>query len=407
MAKRLIITEDDKTYIKKLYGLINEQVVSIPDNILEYTPEQWATWHQQTIEDGFLKGTLSEKTVKNRLKTEKEIENLRLIDGIRSIVKPEEDKLVLQSMQRFIRNPYRDDSSKWESVIMAFDVFQNLANQVYEKWNESYEKDMVLSLTEKTIQQEGTSVGGTVVFEVDWNPDSKLQLYVNNLWDVGPAFTESFNSRVLSRITKMKEDYPSVQISLISLSIETSASRYRNTGQAAGLTFQQLSYNRNNSAKDYIINSLKENGVTETDTVTPTQNYLAPKSETNPRGNGDGTTGPNPPEPNAYVDGGNVKMNTTPTQPRNQFGEPHPTPEEYDQYKYLKVKIKLSATLPRPVVEIITKNIFEYTLKIGGDKIIPPPPIKIKRPNEKPKFKFLRKIADTWGINHKDCAAYD
>jgi hypothetical protein len=398
MAKRLIITEDDKTYIKKLYGLINEQVVSIPDNILEYTPEQWATWHQQTIEDGFLKGTLR-KPVKNRLKTDKEIENLFLIDGIRSIVRPEEDKKVLQSMERFIRNPYRDDSSKWESVVMAFDVFQNMANQVYEKWNDSYEKDMVLSLTEKNIQEEGTPVGGTVEFVVDWNPDSKLQLYVNNLWDVGPAFTESFNSRVLSRITKMKEDYPSVQISLISLSIETSASRYRNTGQAAGLTFQELSGYRNNSAKEYIINSLQEYGVKGVNDVTVEQKYLGV--------NEDGTTGPNPPEPNAYVDGGNVKMNTTPTQPRNQFGEPHPTPEEYDQYKYLKVKIKLSATSPNPVAVIITKKIFEYTLVIAGDKIIPPPPIKIKRPNEKPKFKFLRKIADTWGINHKDCAAYD
>jgi hypothetical protein len=284
---------------------------------------------------------------------------------------------------------------------MAFDVFQNLANQVYEKWNDSYEKDMVLSLAEKTIQQEGTPVGGTVEFEVDWNPDSKLQLYLNNLWDVGPVFKDSFNSRVLSRITKMKEDYPSVQISLISLSIETSASRYRNTGQASGLTFQELSGYRNNSAKEYIINSLKSENydVKGVDDITVEQKYLGV--------NEDGTTGPNPPEPNAFVDGGNVKMNTTPTQPRNQFGEPHPTPEEYDQYKYLKVKIKLSATLPNPVAEIITKKIFEYTLKIGGDKIIPPPPIKIKRPNEKPKFKFLKKIVDTWGINPEKCAAYD
>jgi len=397
MAKRLIITEDDKTYIKKLYGLINEQVVRIPENILESTPEQWATWHQQKIEDGFLKGTLK-KTVKHRITGQ---EGLLLYNGIDSIIKPEEDKPILQSMVRFIRNPYRDDSSKWESVIMAFDVFQNLANQVYEKWNDSYEKDMVLSLAEKTIQQEGTPVGGTVEFEVDWNPDSKLQLYLNNLWDVGPVFKDSFNSRVLSRITKMKEDYPSVQISLISLSIETSASRYRNTGQASGLTFQELSGYRNNSAKEYIINSLKSENydVKGVDDITVEQKYLGV--------NEDGTTGPNPPEPNAFVDGGNVKMNTTPTQPRNQFGEPHPTPEEYDQYKYLKVKIKLSATLPNPVAEIITKKIFEYTLKIGGDKIIPPPPIKIKRPNEKPKFKFLKKIVDTWGINPEKCAAYD
>jgi hypothetical protein len=166
------------------------------------------------------------------------------------------------------------------------------------------------------------------------------------------------------------------------------------------LSFQELSGYRNNSAKDYILATLQENGVTNIDSVTPTQQYLG--------GNGDGTTGPNPPEPNAYVDGGNVKMNTTPTEPRNQFGEPLATPEEYNQYKYLRVTIRLGATLPEQEPEQEEITVFSYNLVIDGTIIPPPQPVKRPKPKGKtPSMNFRDKIASLLQIDPEKCAAYD
>ena len=393
---KFIITEEDKKHIKQLYGLISEQVAQIPNDILEYTPEQWKAWYDQNIDEGFIKGALR-KPVEDRRTGDK---RLPLADGIRSITKTNEDRANFNKLLRFINTPSVESTSRMEMVISAFEVAQNIADEVYSQWNDSLKKNMVLTITEKTEMTAGETVGGNVEFPIDWNPDANVQLYVNNQWEVSPEFINSFNQNVVSKITTLKERFPQIEISLLSLDVQTSASRYRNTGQASELSFQELSGYRNNSAKDYIIATLQENGVAGTDAVTPTQQYLG--------GNGDGTTGPNPPEPNAYVDGGNVKMNTTPTEPRNQFGEPHSTPEEYNQYKYLKVSIKLKATLPQPSPEQEGVTVFKYELIIDG-KIIPSPqPVKRPKPKGKSSSMNLRdKIAQLLQIDPEKCAAYD
>lgn len=393
---KFIITEEDKKHIKQLYGLITEQVVQIPSDVLEYTPEQWKSWYDQNIDKEFLKGTLR-KTVKNRIPGKPD---LLLSDGIRSITKTPDDRANFNELLRFINTSTLSSGTKRDMVVSAFEVAQNIADEVYGKWEESLKKNMVLTITKKTEMTAGETVGGNVEFPIDWNPDANVQLYVNNQWEVSPEFINSFNQNVVSKITTLKERFPQIEISLLSLDVQTSASRYRNTGQAAELSFQELSGYRNNSAKDYIIATLQENGVAGTDVVTPTQQYLG--------SNGDGTTGPNPPEPNAYVDGGNVKMNTTPTEPRNQFGEPHSTPEEYNQYKYLKVSIKLKATLPQPLPEQEGFTVFKYELIIDG-KIIPSPqPVKRPKPKGKSISMNLRdKIAQLLQIDPEKCAAYD
>jgi len=100
-------------------------------------------------------------------------------------------------------------------------------------------------------------------------------------------------------------------------------------------------------------------------------------------------------------------MNTTSTEPRNQFGEPHATPEEYNQYKYLKVKIVLAATIETEETTQSPVEVFNYSLDIDG-KIIPPP-TPVKRPKPKGKsssFNFRDKLAGFLSINPKLCAAY-
>lgn len=398
---KFIITEEDKKHIKQLYGLITEQTnvsnVSIPDNILEYPYDEWVKWFDQNIKT--FNATTLRTPVKNRIPGNPD---LLLSDGIRSITKTPDDRSNFNRLLKKFNTPLSTSATitERESLISAFELAQNLVNEVYSQWDDSLKKNMVLTITETTETIIGESIGGTVEFPIEWNPDTNIQLYVNNEWNLSPESIESYNQNVLSKINIVKEQFPNAIISLKSLDIQTSASRYRNTGQSSDLSFQELSGYRNNSAKDYIIESLKENGVTETDTVTPTQEYLG--------GNGDGTTGPNPPEPNAYVDGGNVKMNTTPTEPRNQFGEPQTTPEEYNQYKYLKVKIVLAATLETEETTQTTAEVFNYSLDIDG-KIIPPP-TPVKRPKPKGKsssFNFRDKLARFLSINPKLCAAYN
>jgi hypothetical protein len=393
---KFIITEEDKKHIKQLYGLITEQVVQIPNDILEYTPEQWKAWYDQNIDEGFIKGTLR-KPVEDRRTGDK---RLPLADGIRSITKTNEDRANFNKLLRFINTPSVASTSRMEMVVSAFEVAQNIADEVYSQWNDSLKKRMMLTITEKTETVAGETVGGTIEFPIGWNPDANVQLYDNNLWEVSTVFKDSFKENISDKIDLLKQTYPDIQISLLSLDVQTSASRYRNTGQAADFSFQELSLNRNDSAKNEILAKLEEKGVTNIGAVTPTQQYLG--------GNGDGTTGPNPPEPNAYVDSGNVKMNTTPTEPRNQFGEPHSTTEEYNQYKYLKVSIKLKATLPQPLPEQESVTVFKYELVID-DKIIPSPqPVKRPKPKGKSSSMNLRdKIAQLLQIDPEKCAAYD
>lgn len=392
---KFIITEEEKRNIKKLYGLLSEQVIPIPNNILEYTPEQWSAWFDENIKQGFVSGTLR-KMVDNRIGEGQ----LLLSDGIRSITKTPEDRARFNKMLRSFNTDIFGTVTQREATISAFEVAQNLANEVLDKWDESLKKNMVLTITEKTETVDGETIGGTVEFPIDWNPDTNIQLYVNNQWEVSPEFIDSFKQNVIDKINLLKQTYPDIQISLLSLDVQTSASRYRNTGQAAELSFQELSGYRNNSAKDYILTTLQENGVTNIDAVTPTQEYLG--------GNGDGTTGPNPPEPNAYVDGGNVKMNTTPTEPRNQFGEPLSTPEEYDQYKYLRVTIRLSATLPNEQTTQESITVFSYELVIDGSKLEIIPPVKRPKPKgDIPSINLRNIISRVFGVRPERCAAYN
>jgi len=294
-----------------------------------------------------------------------------------------------------------------ELINYYLNTANNLIDDFKNTWNleESKGKELKVVFTEKSIDLNKVSEPQEtekIKFEVDWNPDTNIDLYVNNEWDVTQNFENLFNERVIKPMVEIRKKYPNIQFNLLELSVETSASRYRNTGRAQNLTFTQLSGYRNNSAKDYIIASLNDAGVKETDTVTPKQTYLG--------SNGDGTTGPNPPEPNQYVDGGQVPMTQKPTEPRNQFGEPHQTPEEYDKYKYLRVKIVLVADFgeSNPEESKITIFEYDYNIEYGDRQKITIKTIKKRRPPFKfPPFELIKGLSRIFKISPEKCAAYD
>jgi outer membrane protein OmpA-like peptidoglycan-associated protein len=166
---------------------------------------------------------------------------------------------------------------------------------------------------------------------------------------------EEFKAKIKGYLTSIIQRYNKKPIS--TLSIETSASRYRNTGEAANLSFLELSQQRAEAAKNSFMEIANSLGF---DTKN-TQVTINDKGK-----NGDGSSGPNPPEPNPYVDGGDVKMNTTPTKQRNEFGEPLSGPEDYEQFKYCVVKF----TIPPDEVDIPgTAGIWEVSFFFYSPKV--------------------------------------
>lgn len=122
---------------------------------------------------------------------------------------------------------------------------------------------------------------------------------------------------------------------LTSIEIYTSCSRFRNSGEAAGLTFAQLSANRNTAAKDFIIKKLAELGVlVDSDTVI---------TQSTEGKNGDGSSGPNPPAPLAMTKSGKEADVIKTEDNRDDFGTPIADKTKYDQYKYCIAGLEIVA----------------------------------------------------------------
>ena len=175
-----------------------------------------------------------------------------------------------------------------------------------------------------------------------------------------------------------------------SIDLYSSASRFRNGGNAVNLSFLELSTNRLNTAKSIIFNKLSAIGV---------GSDASTKITLNPDGsNGDGTSGPNPPLQYKYVPKGNVKM--TPfcesnvqeckiggkVVKRNELGQPHANKADYDKYKYVRGTVvivfnDLLEKIPNITPPDEKKKEFEPTV----DEIETPfYPVYFFRPGKKP-----------------------
>jgi hypothetical protein len=320
------------------------------------------------------------------------------------------DTTQAQEFNRLLRDIERgpNEDVTQENINYYSSVVYELINKFIETWKNTLNTGQQINVnfykTKSNLPETETSIPKGYRIELDWNPQTNVDLYVNNKWELKTPFKDEFKNKILIPISAATDTYPGIQFRLLELRVETSASRYRNTGEAQDLTFAQLSGYRNSETTNFIKESLTAFGVKGIDNNKITQNYLAPKSETNPRGNGDGSSGPNPPEPNQYVDGGQVPMSQKPTEPRNQFGDPHQTPEEYDQYKFLRVKILLDANLTQVDPAKKTNTIVDYKWDIGyGTQP------KITTTTVKPKMKIPKLTLDLsrlLKIKPEKCAAY-
>lgn len=197
-------------------------------------------------------------------------------------------------------------------------------------------------------------------------------VFVDNKSDITPSIQSKIDELVnnIKSTLDLMNTNPDQKITLKvnSFSIGASASRFRNTEEAADLTWAELSSLRSEKVKIEIYRKLEELGViTSNGTI-----------EVKGGWNGDGTSGPNPglnPEGKQYAiskDGTYDNYYRTVTKEiRNQYGKPHNTKEEYDKYKWIMVSITLVGVIEQKPNPEEGKIYFkEYTLEISPKKDI-------------------------------------
>jgi hypothetical protein len=206
----------------------------------------------------------------------------------------------------------------------------------------------------------------------------------NNSWRLKPAgeneFYQTFVEPYKTALDNLRQTYPNAGICIQSISLESSASRFRNQGEAKDLSFEKLSEARAATVENFLMKNyenLKGGWCTGKRNTT-----INAKGQ-----NGDGTSGPNPPKGYSFLPKGvdynfnnfvtpNTPQATTLEKKRNEFGTPEPADKggakAYEKYRYV-----------RPTVKI---QIF-YDVDAPGDRDVTlpdsTPPEKITNPSQK------------------------
>ena len=450
MSKKLIITEEEKKSILQMYGVLSEdlfckrdvkttpQTLGIPNvtdvDILSLYEEDKVEQTKLKEYAKFIKSTYPYKLYMNLEETCRQKNAIYVKAGqsatklgLRNIIFKSLDENSSKTYNNWVKVaddvPYDGDATLQH---YAYTVpFVNFIYDFVEAWNspESEKNALIVTVTEENkptenIPKEDTIVdGGGVIVEL---PELKVQgdVFVDNKYDVTEKVITEFQNQILNLIQEYQKSIRGIQISLVSMYVETSASRFRNTEEAVNMSFLQLAEARSNTTATYISDKLKEIGVVDVDKAPKTLNFKAEKSDVNPNGNGDGTSGPNPPEGFNFIPVGNFNMKT-PGKNRKEAGEPLKSKEEYEQFKFIKVIIKIDAKIP-PNSEIdIPKEAepknwqsFAYEIKVGTFQrrrphidIPSPGPKRISGPKKKGWIgRFF-----AWFFRKKKgkCAAYD
>jgi hypothetical protein len=232
--------------------------------------------------------------------------------------------------------PKEDTSSRetWETILQKEQIFA--ANTIeYTRKNTWIEvitfRDKIDSEEDKDKPLEELNDG----MEITINKENLTDFYfVNNLSELTDEGKRDITTNMIQPFVEGKGNRDAC-IDL--LQVDSSASRYRNTESAKDKSFLQLSTERNNAVKTYILEQLNTNGFNKWCKVS--ENIIQ-----NPKGsNGDGTSGPNAPSPTPFIIKGQEKMEppSSDESKRNEFGEPHPRPEDYDKYKYSIPRVRV------------------------------------------------------------------
>jgi hypothetical protein len=178
--------------------------------------------------------------------------------------------------------------------------------------------------------------------------DVTSDYFRDNHYDITPQgindIEENYIKPILQSLRGSGTDVP-VKACLKYLKISTSSSRFRNTGGAANLTYLQLSERRSKAIEDYVMKRLKDIGV-ESWCDSDGKSIIDSRG-----GNGDGTTGPNPPVKYGISQSGKNSDYKYDETIRNEFGTPLRDKSAYDVFKYNKLSIGVIFTQNVPPIK--------------------------------------------------------
>lgn len=146
---------------------------------------------------------------------------------------------------------------------------------------------------------------------------------------------------IINKIEEQKKTMSDPQIYCKYINVESSASRLRNICDDKNLSWLKLSKLRNDSAVKYLRSRLSEVGVLIDSDTKIYQDYKGK--------NGDGSSGPNPPKGFKYNNDGTASFSCGDSSAKGQkckgtrgdFGEPHSSREDYDEYKFVLMDVGL------------------------------------------------------------------
>jgi hypothetical protein len=226
-------------------------------------------------------------------------------------------------------------------------------------------------------------------YKLDNNIKTKIDTeIVQPILDVLSNIPETVdNKKLVSKMMKGKIKF-TWRGCVNSINFDSSASRFRNskgqTCDASKLTFLQLSKLRAETVKNYIVKELIEKNKMAWCKGTPIINLNYAGS------NGDGTSGPNPPNGFSYIAKGENPMSPSadPTKDvnniggktvkRDECGAPHTNRKDYDQYKYTKINVDaafnfelMEPEIPEKTEPVIDKTPEDKKETPGDEKVDP------------------------------------
>jgi hypothetical protein len=207
--------------------------------------------------------------------------------------------------------------------------------------------------------------------------------FENNSWRLKPAgeneFFETFIAPYKTALINLRKSYPNAGICVQSMSLESSASRFKNQGEAEDMSFEQLSEQRARGVETFLMNNYIELG----------GRWCTGKRTTtiNAKGqNGDGSSGPNPPKGYSFLPKGtdyskknfilpdaNNPVGKKLELKRTEFGTPEAADKggekAYEKYRYVRPTVKIQV-----FYDVATEGADDKTLPINTppEKIIDP-----------------------------------
>lgn len=384
MKKKILVTEEQLKYIINFIGsegdLVNEQVkvdlegptkgVDVKTPIGGFGISRTAGKEKS--------GELSDKNTSSylfRYNRAKDTNNQTAINGINKLIQKEwlpNESIVRKKLSG------EDQIAIWDEILKN-DIYLAADTIKYVKTHDWVGQVIVGKKGEK-MKEPGSDTPPTekpIIPALIISTTEKIDTsdyYLDNSWTLTPAGVEDIEENFILPILETKEK--SIYSCINYIKIDTSASRFRNTGQASNMTFEELSKKRSDATYEYVIGRLKEIGITNwCDGEKITLNY---KGE-----NGDGTSGPNPPSGNYYVPKDGVSSQAVlDDKNRGEFGTPHKSKSEYNVHKYNRLSVGIGFDFEVPPEEN------------DPDRVPPVDPFK----EEKTKYnvKFYGKTKGKW-----------